>query len=121
MFREETLFNSAKGARWKISTNQAYPWDSLPDIYTQKLQSPIQLIKLFRLSNTYSLCWASKVFYACAGVSEGLWSSFGEEYPYSFCPFMVTHHLRTPKFLFPCQLLVSSSHSGCTSLVEEVC
>jgi len=40
MFREEMLFYSAQGVRWMISINQAHPWDALPDMYTQKLQSP---------------------------------------------------------------------------------
>ena len=40
MFREEMLFYSAQGVRRMISINQAHPWDALPDMYTQKLQSP---------------------------------------------------------------------------------
>jgi len=42
----------------------------------------------------------STVFYTCTRVSEGLWWLFGEEHTYSFCPFMVMHHLRIPEFLF---------------------
>ena len=88
--------------------------DSSLDVYSQKLQKapPTQysystyLMHIHYVTQVGSsapaqqLCWANKVIYACAAASEGLWCSFAEEDPYSFCPFMVVCNLRTAEFLF---------------------
>jgi len=62
MFREKTVFYSAQGARWKISTNHAHLLRFIIGcLFTKVTKSSTYPIQLFHLSNAYSLCYTSRV------------------------------------------------------------